>query len=50
MEKGKLLIFPSKLNHSVEPNTKDDLRISLSFNTWLRGEVGKKENSDYLKL
>ena len=50
VEKGKLLIFPSKLNHSVEPNTKDDLRISLSFNTWLRGEVGKKENSDYLKL
>ena len=49
-EKGKLLIFPSKLNHSVEPNTKDDLRISLSFNTWLKGEIGKKENSDYLKL
>tara|TARA_R100001129_G_scaffold77919_1_gene53085 strand:- start:3216 stop:3824 length:609 start_codon:yes stop_codon:yes gene_type:complete len=50
VEKGKLLIFPSKLNHSVEPNTKDDLRISLSFNTWLKGEIGKKENSDYLKL
>ena len=50
VEQGKLLIFPSKLNHSVEPNTKDDIRISLSFNTWLKGEVGRKEASDYLIL
>ena len=46
----KLIIFPSRLMHDVSRNTQDDLRISLSFNTWIKGEVGSKENADYLKL
>jgi len=49
-EQGKLLIFPSKLNHNVETNTKDYLRISLSFNTWLKGEIGETNRATYLKL
>ena len=50
VEEGKLIIFPSRLMHDVSRNTQDDLRISLSFNTWIKGEVGSKENADYLKL
>ena len=29
---GRIIIFPSWLWHSVEPNQSDDLRISVSFN------------------
>ena len=32
-EKNLLLVFPSWLDHSVDPNQSDDIRISLSFNT-----------------
>ncbi|MAI03857.1 MAG: hypothetical protein CMQ75_04975 [Gammaproteobacteria bacterium] len=31
-ETGKLIIFPSWLKHSVEPNDIDEYRISISFN------------------
>ena len=30
---GRLLIFPSWLEHSVQPNANDDVRISVAFNT-----------------
>jgi len=30
---GRLLIFPSWLEHSVQPNASDDVRISVAFNT-----------------
>jgi len=29
---GKLIMFPSWLTHSVDPNESDDIRISISFN------------------
>ena len=32
-EENKLLIFPSHVNHWVEPNQSDELRISFAFNT-----------------
>jgi ectoine hydroxylase-related dioxygenase (phytanoyl-CoA dioxygenase family) len=31
-EEGSLIIFPSYLPHSVEPNKHDEERISISFN------------------
>lgn len=34
---GMLVIFPSWLEHSVEENKSDDLRISLAFNVFLEG-------------
>ena len=39
---GKLLIFPSTLKHHVKPrpNTCKGRRISLSFNTWIKGVIG----------
>lgn len=37
-EAGQLLIFPSWLQHSVQPNRSDDVRVSISFN------VGFKPN------
>ena len=34
-EEGQLLIFPSWLEHYVQPNESDDYRVSIAFNTKL---------------
>lgn len=41
---GTLLIFPSYLPHSVESVVSDKTRISLSFNTFLKGNLGTQED------
>ena len=40
VNKGTLLLFPSWLDHSVEKNKEDKNRISLSFNTYVKGPFG----------
>lgn len=40
---GDVIIFPSWLEHDVEPVKTDDLRVSLSFNTWFNGAIGSDE-------
>lgn len=58
VKKHKLVLFPSTLNHSVKPNTSTTTRVSLSFNTFVTGELGtefgpqsaRRSNLDYLKL
>ncbi len=40
---GMLLLFPSLLEHDVEANKSDRMRSSISFNTFVRGAVGGKE-------
>ena len=47
---GDLILFPSNLNHSVPPNQSDEERISLSFNTWFKGNLGDKKSLTYLPL
>jgi len=49
--KNHLLIFPSELCHMVpkRPNTQNGTRVSLSFNTWFKGEISKMKNLSYLK-
>ena len=37
---GQLILFPSSLLHDVTPNKTDSTRITLSFNTFVRGEIG----------
>lgn len=39
-ENGRLLVFPSWLEHKVGPNRSVIPRVSLSFNITLHGEVG----------
>ena len=39
-EEGMMLLFPSWLEHSVERNKSDALRISISFNLMFRGLLG----------
>jgi len=38
----EIWLFPSHLEHMVEPTTSNEERISLSFNTFLKGTVGEQ--------
>ena len=50
MKKGELILFPSNLTHSVPPNQSEEERISLSFNTWPKGNMGDIKSLTYLPL
>ena len=45
-----LILFPSSLEHSVYTVGGDHSRISLSFNTFLEGELGDYSEKTYLHL
>jgi len=50
MKRGELILFPSNLTHSVPVNQSDEERISLSFNTWPKGNMGDERSLTYLPL
>ena len=39
VKNGDLILFPSTLMHSVKTNTSDEERISLAFNSFIKGTV-----------
>lgn len=43
IQTGNLLLFPSKLDHSVPKKTTSGVRISLSFNSFVKGNIGDNE-------
>lgn len=47
---GMLLLFPSYLVHEVTKKVSDKSRYSLSFNTFLKGELGDRGSRNYLNL
>jgi hypothetical protein len=47
---GDVVIFPSSLIHSVETKKGDNTRISLAFNIFIKGTIGKKSQLTYLHL
>lgn len=47
---GELIMFPSTLIHLVEPVTTDRTRISISFNTFVKGELGVMDSLNGLVL
>lgn len=47
---GTLLIFPSTLSHSVDPIQSQKTRISLSFNTFVKGKIGAEDELTFLEL
>ena len=40
---GRLILFPSLVEHDVEVNKSNEDRVSLSFNTFVRGVIGGNE-------
>ena len=49
-DKAMLIIFPSALFHHVKVKKDDNERISLSFNTFVRGDIGHSKLLTQLKL
>lgn len=47
VQNGRLLLFPSCLSHEV--HIVDELRVSLSFNTFIQGDIGSERNATQLK-
>jgi uncharacterized protein (TIGR02466 family) len=47
---GTLLLFPSHLTHSVPITESDSTRISLAFNTYLKGQLGEPHFANELIL
>ena len=47
---GDIILFPSRLIHMVEPKIGDNLRTSLSFNTFIKGTLGNPSSLTELKL
>jgi uncharacterized protein (TIGR02466 family) len=47
---GDLLLFPSNLTHGVNQTTGEHTRISLAFNTFVRGELGSEDRLNRLCL
>ena len=43
-DEGMLVLFPSLLEHEVDKNSSDRVRSSLSFNTFVRGNIGGKSH------
>jgi len=50
VKSGDLLLFPSSLPHCVPKLKRDGVRASLSFNTFVRGEIGRKDHAAGLKI
>lgn len=50
VEDGLLVLFPSDLKHSVSIKKQNNLRISLAFNVFIKGELGDKKSLTYVKL
>ena len=50
VETGDLIMFPSHLTHLVTPKKGNNTRISLSFNVFVKGDLGSKNNLTELKL
>jgi len=47
-EVGRLVVFPSSMVHDVDKNLGQKDRVTISFNTFIKGEMGDPENSNHL--
>ena len=50
VETGDLVLFPSNFQHNVPSTTSKETRISISFNTFIRGNIGDETSSTALYL
>ena len=50
VQKQKLILFPSTLQHSVSNLSSNKTRISLSFNVFVKGVVGNVIDKTFLEL
>ena len=51
VEKNQMILFPSSIYHEGSPtNVNDETRITLSFNTFIRGELGNDRQCTKLHI
>jgi uncharacterized protein (TIGR02466 family) len=50
VETGDLVLFPSNFAHNVPPTTSKETRISISFNTFIKGNLGDERGATALYL
>tara|TARA_R110000751_G_scaffold112743_1_gene211752 strand:+ start:1405 stop:2028 length:624 start_codon:yes stop_codon:yes gene_type:complete len=50
VKERELVLFPSRLRHSVEVKKEKNLRVSLSFNVFIKGEIGVGHNLTQLTI
>ena len=50
VETGKLVMFPSSTTHQVDLKKGNNTRISLAFNTFVKGTLGKNSGLTELKI
>ena len=50
VESRDVIMFPSSLSHLVTKKKGYNTRISLSFNVFVKGFLGEKENATELKI
>ena len=50
VETGDLVLFPSNFTHNVPPTTSKETRISIAFNTFIKGNIGDEIASTALYL
>ena len=43
LDEGKVVIFPSHLEHKVEKNLSKEKRYSIAFNFFVKGKFGREE-------
>ena len=49
-KKNHLVLFPSTISHSVNRNDTNNERVSLSFNTFIKGYIGDSKRLTELKI
>ena len=49
-EKNQMILFPSSIYHEAPTNVNDETRITLSFNTFVRGELGNDRQCTKLHI
>ena len=50
LESGEILLFPSRLSHLVAKKKGNNTRVSLSFNVFLKGDLGEEPLLTELKI
>ena len=50
VQKNRLFLFPSLVPHEVPAVHGNTTRISLAFNTYVKGDIGNKDSNYFLKL
>jgi uncharacterized protein (TIGR02466 family) len=47
---GDLILFPSHMYHEVMENTSSETRVSIAFNSFLKGKIGNKDYVNEMEL